>query len=98
MIEGGGKEVMEEEGAELVTMDDASRVLCMTSTMRLSVELIAFEMMTGLRLGSFVLRFDEDRLEVGGCISVANLASYLRLRLWLASLSVVTELMETSRR
>jgi len=100
--------MMEEEGMEVVGADmegvaaaataDASRVRSITSAMRLRVELRAFERITGFK--SFVLLFDA-RLELGGCIPLADLASCFRFRSWLlpASLPVViecTEPIETS--
>ena len=91
MIEGGATEVVKGGGAAVTV--DTSRVLSITSTMRLSVEFRALEIMTGLR--SSVLLLD-DRLELGGCIPLASLASCLRFQDWLlpASLPVVTELIE----
>ena len=52
-----------------------SRLLSITSAMRLRVELRALEMMTGFR--SLVLLLD-DRLELGGCIPLIDFASRLR--------------------
>jgi hypothetical protein len=64
--------------------------------MQLSVEFRALEIMTGFR--SSVLLLDA-RLELGGCILLADLASCLHFRDWLllASLPVVTELIEMLR-
>jgi len=77
------------EGGAVVTAL-ASRVLSITSTMRLRVELRALAMITGFR--SSVLLFDA-RFELGGCIPLIDLASCLRFRSWLlpASLPVVIE-------
>jgi hypothetical protein len=52
-----------------------SRLLSITSAMRLRVELRALEMITGFR--SLVLLLD-DRLELGGCIPLIDLVSRLR--------------------
>ena len=91
-MEGGAKEVTGEGAA--VAPADASRVLSITSTMQLRVELRALEMITGLR--SSVLLFDA-RLELGGCIPLMDFASCLHFRSWLlpASLPVVIECAES---
>ena len=88
MMEGGAVEMV-----GTVMGGVASRVLSITSTMRLRVELRALEIMTGFK--SSVLLFDA-RLELGGCIPLIDLASCLRFRSWLlpASLPVVIECVE----
>ena len=79
MIEGGAAEEVVgavARGAVCVMVAAVtSRLLSITSAMRFRVELRALEMMTGFR--SLVLLLD-DRLELGGCTPVIDLA--LRLR------------------
>ena len=91
MIEGAMEVV---EGGAAVVTTDVLRVLSIMSTMWLSVELRALEIITGFKLSVLLAR-----LELGGCVPPANLASYLRFQLpLLASLPVVTEPMEMLRR
>jgi len=89
-MEGGATEVVVVvTGREVVPMAVASRVLSITSTMRLRVELRALEMITGFK--SLVLLF-EARLELGGCIPLIDLVSCLCFRSWLLpALPVVIE-------
>ena len=84
-------EVVEREDGAVVT----SSVLSIKSAMQLSVKLRALEMMTGFK--SSVLLFDAC-LELGSCISLIDLASWLRFQSWLLllSLPVVTEPIEMS--
>ena len=91
----GGQTKVVEGGAAVVT-EGASKVLENISTMRLIVELRELAITAGFI--SLVL-FLDARLELGGCISLVNLASCLRFRNWLllASLLVVTEPIEMSR-
>lgn len=87
VIEGGATEVM---GERAVGPALASRVLSITSTMQLRVELRVLEMITGLR--SSVLLF-VAHLELGGHIPLVDLVSCLHFQSWLlpASLPVVIE-------
>ena len=79
MIEGGAAEEVVgavARGAVCVMVAVVtSRLLSITSAMWFRVELRALEMMTGFR--SLVLLLD-DRLELGGCTPVIDLASRLR--------------------
>lgn len=74
-MEGGATEAT--EGGAVVAV--ASRVLSITSAMRLRVELRALEIITGFK--SSVLLFDA-RLELGGRIPLRDPASCLRFRNW----------------